>query len=126
MFTFGLRSQTNLTGVHPDLVKLMWECITNAPHDFTITEGLRSSTRQQRLVDEGKSKTLNSRHITGHAVDIAIIKDGKAIWDVQPFEEVIVHIEQVASSLNIPIVCGGRWKSFPDWPHIELDRKVYK
>lgn len=124
-FHLGTRSISNLTGVHPALASVMYEAIKESPHDFTITEGLRTKERQKELFDKKLSQTMNSRHLTGHAVDIAIIKSGKACWDVQLFEETILHIEFVAKSLEVPIVCGGRWKTFKDWPHIELDRKAY-
>lgn len=124
-FKLGTRSLGNLVGVHPDLVKVMTESITNSPHDFTITEGVRSLTRQKMLFNAGGSQTLNSRHITGHAVDIAIIKEGKARWDVQFFEETILHIQATSKSLGVPLTFGGHWKTLVDWPHIELDRKVY-
>ena len=35
-----------------------------------ITEGLRTWQRQEALLREGKSKTMRSRHLTGHAVQI--------------------------------------------------------
>lgn len=125
MFKFGTRSISNLTGVHPDLQKVMYAAITDAPHDFTITEGLRSPTRQQKLVDEGKSTTLRSRHLTGHAIDLAVIRGGKAIWDIQEYQELSLHIKAKAKELEVPIVWGGDWKTFVDAVHYELDRKVY-
>ena len=125
MFKFGTRSISNLTGVHPDLQKVMYAAITDAPYDFTITEGLRSPTRQQKLVDEGKSTTLRSRHLTGHAIDLAVIRNGKAIWDIQEYQELSLHIKAKAKELEVPLVWGGDWKTFVDAVHYELDRKVY-
>ena len=71
MYKFSQRSLDRLQGVHPDMVKLMTKSIEDSPYDFGITEGFRSSERQLTLVAEGKSQTKNSRHLTGHAVDIA-------------------------------------------------------
>jgi peptidoglycan L-alanyl-D-glutamate endopeptidase CwlK len=126
MYKFGTRSISRLQGVHPDLVRVMEKSITNSPHDFSITEGLRTSERQRELVAQGASRTLMSRHLTGHAVDIAIIKDGKAVWDFPLYEEVANHIEKVAISEGVALVWGGRWRGLRDGPHYELDRKVYK
>jgi peptidoglycan L-alanyl-D-glutamate endopeptidase CwlK len=126
MYKFGTRSISRLQGVHPDLVRVMEKSITNSPHDFSITEGLRTSERQRELVAQGASRTLMSRHLTGHAVDIAIIKDGKAVWDFPLYEEVANHIEKVATSEGVALVWGGRWRGLRDGPHYELDRKVYK
>lgn len=125
MFKFSLRSLTNLQGVHEHLQNLMHTAIATSPYDFMITEGLRSPTRQQKLVDEGKSKTLNSRHLTGHAIDLAILKQGKVIWDIKEYQELALHIKARAKDMDIPIIWGGDWKTFVDGVHYELDRKVY-
>ena len=74
MYTFGKTSMSKLKGVHKDLVSIMVEAISVSPVDFGISEGLRTKERQRELVREGKSQTMNSRHLTGHAVDIFIYK----------------------------------------------------
>jgi peptidoglycan L-alanyl-D-glutamate endopeptidase CwlK len=51
----------------------MEEAIKESPLDFSITEGLRTKERQKELFSAGKSQTMNSRHLTGKAVDIAVI-----------------------------------------------------
>jgi peptidoglycan L-alanyl-D-glutamate endopeptidase CwlK len=104
----------------------MEKSITNSPHDFSITEGLRTSERQRELVAQGASRTLMSRHLTGHAVDIAIIKDGKAVWDFSLYQEVADHIKKVANAEGVSIIWGGDWRGLRDGPHIELDRRTYK
>ena len=73
MYVLGTVSKNNLKGVHPDLVKVVEKAITLTEIDFRVTEGLRSKTRQIELVNKGASKTLNSRHITGHAVDVVAL-----------------------------------------------------
>ena len=124
-FALGQRSKDRLTGVHPDLVKVIEEAIKESPLDFSITEGLRTKERQKELFDAGKSQTMRSRHLTGHAVDIAVIKDGTVTWDAQYYIPVLDHIKAVARQMEIPIVCGGDWVSFKDYPHIELNRSKY-
>jgi peptidoglycan L-alanyl-D-glutamate endopeptidase CwlK len=103
----------------------MYEAIGHSPHDYSITEGVRSAKRQAELYDKGLSLTMNSRHLTGHAVDIAIIKEGKAVWDFKLYEEVATHIEAVALLCDVALVWGGRWRGLRDGPHYELNRKVY-
>lgn len=125
-YQFGVLSKERLEGVHQDLRKVFYEAIGGSPYDFSITEGLRTYKRQKMLVEAGKSKTMNSRHLTGHAVDFCIIIDGKASWDVPKYKEVATHIKAVADKLEIPIVCGVDWKGFVDAVHIELDRQHYK
>lgn len=125
-FSFGTRSKERLQGVHPDLVKVLEEAIKESPLDFSITEGLRTKERQKALFDAGKSQTMNSRHLTGKAVDIAVIKDGEVTWDFKYYQLVADHIKKVAKELQIDIVWGGDWQSFKDGPHFELHRSVYK
>ena len=124
-FSFGTRSKERLQGVHPDLVKVLEEAIKESPLDFSITEGLRTKERQKALFDAGKSQTMNSRHLTGKAVDIAVIKDGEVTWDFKFYQLVADHIKKVAKELQIDIVWGGDWQSFKDGPHFELHRSVY-
>ena len=124
-FALSQRSKDRLKGVHPDLVKVIEEAIKESPLDFSISEGLRTKERQKVLFDSGKSQTMNSRHITGHAIDFAVIKDGEVTWDFKYYQLVADHIKEVAKALDVPIVWGGDWKSFRDGPHIELNRSKY-
>lgn len=124
-YQFGQKSLERLSTVHPDLQRVFKEAITDSPYDFSITEGVRSLERQKELVAAKKSTTMNSRHLTGKAVDIAVFVDGKITWDLKYYKTVTDHIKVVAKLNDVPIVCGIDWKSFIDGPHIELDRKFY-
>ena len=122
---FGERSEKNLVGVHPDLVKVMRLAIERTTVDFGITEGLRTKERQKELFDQKKSRTMNSRHITGHAVDVMAYVDGKGSWMWALYEAINKAVQDAADELKIPIVWGGSWVSFRDGPHFELDREFY-
>ena len=124
-FSLSQRSKDRLKGVHPDLVKVIEEAIKESPLDFSISEGLRTKERQKVLFDSGKSQTMNSRHITGHAIDFAVIKDGEVTWDFKYYQLVADHIKAVAKALDVPIIWGGDWQSFRDGPHVELNRSKY-
>ncbi len=126
MFVLGSVSKNNLKGVHPDLVKVVERAISLTTVDFRVIEGLRSKQRQIELVNKGASKTLNSRHITGHAVDVVALIGGSVRWDWPLYDKIAKAFKQSAKELNIPIVWGGDWKTFKDGPHFELDRSVYK
>ena len=126
MYVLGTVSKNSLKGVHPDLVKVVEKAITLTEIDFRVTEGLRSKTRQIELVNKGASKTLNSRHITGHAVDVVALIGGSVRWDWPLYDKIAKAFKQSAKELNIPIVWGGDWKTFKDGPHFELDRNIYK
>ena len=126
MFVLGSVSKNNLKGVHPDLVKVVERAISLTTVDFRVIEGLRSKQRQIELVNKGASKTLNSRHITGHAVDVVALVGGTVRWDWPLYDKIAKAFKQASKELNIPIIWGGDWKNFKDGPHFELDRNVYK
>lgn len=124
-YKFSERSLNRMEGVHEDMRRLMVESIKQSPYDFGITEGLRSVTRQQELVKSGKSQTMNSRHLSGHAVDIVAYVDGNVTWDFPVYERIAGHIIGVAAKMDIPIVWGGSWKTFKDGVHFELNKSFY-
>mgnify|MGYP003645213976 FL=1 len=122
-YKLGTRSLQSLSGVHPDLVAVVKKAIQITEQDFTVIEGIRNINRQRELVKAGKSTTMNSRHITGHAVDMV---PWPVDWeDIERFEIMAEAMKLAAEQLDIPIVWGGDWKSFYDAPHFELDRKSY-
>ena len=92
-FKLGKRSLSNLEGVHPDLVKVVNRAIELTQVDFTVIEGLRTKERQAQLLKEKKTTTKNSRHLTGHAVDLAawVIPEGSdkgtVSWDWKYYEK---------------------------------------
>jgi len=121
------RSLKALVGVHPDLVAVTKRAAELKPNGFVITEGVRSKERQRELVAKGLSKTMNSRHLVGLAVDFApLLDDGSITWKWPAFKPVADAFKAAAKELSTPIVWGGDWKSFRDGPHIELDRRVFK
>lgn len=124
-YKFGERSRDRMQGVHPDLVAVMDRAIQSSPIDFTVLEGLRSVDRQKQLVAEGKSQTMNSRHLTGHAIDVAPIVDGKVSWDWEHYHILAPVIKQAARDIGVDIEWGGDWKSFKDGPHWQLSWATY-
>jgi peptidoglycan LD-endopeptidase CwlK len=119
------RSEKSLKGVHPDLVNVVRLAFQRTPIPFEVIEGLRTVERQRQLVAAGASKTMNSRHITGHAVDLAPTVEGKIRWDWPLFHQIAPAMKQAAQDVGVPITWGGDWRTFKDGPHFELDRKVY-
>ena len=125
MFKLGKRSIERLQGVHPDLVRVVERAIDLTPVDFTVLEGLRSPERQQTLVASGASQTLNSRHITGHAVDLGAWVDNQVDWSWPLYTKIANAMKAAANDLGVAIVWGGDWRTFKDGPHFELDRRYY-
>ena len=133
MKTWSERSKINMKGIHPDLRKVLDRALEITEVDFVIVEGRRSVDRQKELVRIGASQTMNSRHLTGHAVVfyawVDINKDGKIEFEEMAayplMKKVAEAIKYAASELRVEIDWGGDWKKFKDYPHIELDRKAY-
>ncbi|HDL8053539.1 M15 family metallopeptidase [Yersinia enterocolitica] len=125
-FRLGQISEHNLRGVHPDLVLIVRRALTLSTIDFRVIEGVRTVDRQRQLVRNGSSKTLNSRHLTGHAVDLAPMINNQIPWeDWSVFHQVAQAMKQAAKEMELPLQWGGDWKTFKDGPHFELPREVY-
>lgn len=125
MWQFSQRSEQRLVGVNPALVMVVRRALALSTVDFAVIEGLRTPERQQKLFESGASRTLNSRHITGHAVDIAPVIDGEIRWDWPAFMPLVSAMRQAAVECGVPVVHGADWKKFKDGPHHELNRSVY-
>ena len=121
----GQRSLSRLEGVHPDLVRVVKKAADLSSLDFTVLEGLRTKERQKHLMDLGATKTMNSRHLTGHAVDLAPMVGGTVRWDWPLYHQLAVIVKEAAKAENVPIQWGGDWRTFKDGPHWELPWKAY-
>lgn len=126
MFKLSQRSLDKLKGVHPVLVEVVEEAIKTTTVDFAVIEGLRTIERQKELVAAGASRTMNSKHITGHAVDLAAVVGKDIRWDWPLYKQIALAMKQAAHSLGVTLVWGGDWKTFPDGPHFEIDPVKYK
>lgn len=124
-----------LNGVHIDLVNVVIKASDMV--EFAILEGVRSPERQRALFEAGRSHTMNSRHLTGHAVDIVPVVSGKISWEWRHFFPIAKVMEICSGDLGIPIEWGGSWKragelgfltlskKFADGAHFQLPRKEY-
>lgn len=124
-FVLGKRSKKNLRGVHPDLVAVVERAIEITGQDFTVIEGVRSKKRQRELVAKGFSKTMNSRHITGHAVDV-IPYPIPGSWEKYKsgqWTEIYEAMKQASEELNVPLQYGYEWGW--DKPHYQLHWDYY-
>lgn len=124
MYSLGPRSKMRLQGVHPDLVKVVERAIQISTIDFTVLEGVRSLERQKVLFESGASQTMNSRHLTGHAVDLGAWVDNQLDWSWPLYVRIAGAMKMAAQELNIPIECGIDWK-MRDGPHHQLSWSAY-
>jgi peptidoglycan L-alanyl-D-glutamate endopeptidase CwlK len=124
-YNLSKKSRDRLSGVHPDLVKVVERAIEITEVDFAVLEGVRSKTRQEQLVKAGASQTMRSRHLTGHAVDLGAYVAGSVRWDWPLYHKLAVAVKQAAAELQVPIEWGGDWTTFKDGPHWQLPWKEY-
>ena len=126
MRKWSARSLKNLNGIHPDLRRVMDRALQESPLDFVVIEGLRTKERQKQLVASGASRTMNSRHLTDHAVDLVPIgPNGKAAFDWPLYHKLGPAVKAAAEKEGVALDWGGDWTSFKDGPHFELDREKY-
>lgn len=124
----GQRSLSRLEGVHADLVRVVKRAAALSDLDFTVLEGLRSLERQKQLIASGASSLkdpMRSRHVTGHAVDLAPMLGSEVRWDWPLFHKLAPIIKNAAYLEKVPIEWGGDWRTFKDGPHWQLPWKKY-
>lgn len=119
------RSVDRLQGVHPDLQRVVYRAAEITGHPFIITEGLRTLERQRSLVAAGASKTMKSRHITGHAIDLAAMVGDEVRWDWPLYGQLAAVMKEAAQIEGVPIEWGGDWRTFRDGPHFQLPLADY-
>ena len=119
------RSERNLAGVHPDLARVVRRAARLSSVPFVVTEGWRSLQRQRQLRASGASLTLKSRHLTGHAVDLAAKVGGQVRWDWPLYAGLAAAMKRAARAEGVEITWGGDWRKLRDGPHFELSWSAY-
>ena len=117
---FSRRSYSRMVGVRPELISVATRALWLSPVDFGITEGLRTQARQAQLVASGASQTLRSRHLTGHALDVAAYVGAEVRWDWPLYDTIAKAMKQAAEELGVSIEWGGDWRTLKDGPHYQL------
>lgn len=108
-FTLGSRSLANLQGVDDRLASIVEEAIGLTVQDFTVAEGLRTIEQQRLYVARGVSKTMQSRHLTGRAVDLVPWIGGAMRWEWPLIYPIAVAMRTAAVNAGERIVWGGVW-----------------
>jgi peptidoglycan L-alanyl-D-glutamate endopeptidase CwlK len=116
-FRLGARSEANLVGVDPGIVATVRKAILISEIDFSVHEGVRKLERQKKLVASGASRTLDSYHLTGDAVDLVPYVDGVLRWEHALCNEVARAMLEASGQLGVRLVWGRVW----DTELVELD-----
>lgn len=151
-FILGTRSLNELKGVNDALVHVVKRAIEITPIDFAVTDGLRTLEEQKQYVASGASQTLDSRHLSGHAVDLAPFVGNKVRWELDLLCKVAEAMRAAANECKVPLRWGGDWdvllteqstptdelvqdyiqrriaagrKPFVDAPHFELPKALF-
>jgi peptidoglycan L-alanyl-D-glutamate endopeptidase CwlK len=130
MNKFSQSSLDKLSRVHPSLVRILNAVLPI--QDCKIIYGARTREEQERLVKEGLSKTLNSKHIINpldgfsHAVDVAPYPID---WgNTKRFYYFAGLMVATARAQHVNIRWGGNWdmdedlddQTFMDLIHFEI------
>lgn len=108
-FSLSEKSLMCMKGVNQDLISVVTLAITLSKVDFAVVEGMRSKDRQAALYKRGLSKTMNSKHLVGEAVDLAVFKDGKPSWDWEDYYLLADAMKEAAVKLGVSVRWGGCW-----------------
>ena len=123
MYSLGTKSQTELVGVHTNLVTVCKDAIQITAQDFTIFDGIRTAAEQAEYVRTGVSKTLKSKHLKqpdggGYAVDLVPYINGKLRWEMAPILIIAEAVHEAATNRGVPLRWGAVW----DRPFLDLNR----
>lgn len=130
-FQLSQASLRRLIGVHPELVRVVRAAIAIASQDFSVVEGVRTFDKQREYFRLGKSRTMHSKHLTGHAVDLMPYGDFdgdgdfEGSWALGDFYPLNDAMQQAARTCGVRITWGGSWSTFVDCPHFEIDPAKY-
>jgi peptidoglycan L-alanyl-D-glutamate endopeptidase CwlK len=128
MYRWSESSLKRMTGVRPELIIIANDVLRDARADgildFTIPAygGLRTQRIQDKLVQRGVSKTRNSRHLIGRALDVVPWFNGGPSWDLdiqsvrEAYEWKWEKWEWYADEHGFPMKPRILW----DWPHHEM------
>ena len=137
-YRFSRRSLEVMKAFHPDLSRVLQAGLPDSPHDFGIDpNSVRDEETQRRLVSQGRSKTMRSRHLPRlirgweqHgpvvcAADLFVYRAGRIVWDMDTLREVARHLQETAATCGVEWEWGGDWTRFVDAPHHQLAHRAY-
>jgi peptidoglycan L-alanyl-D-glutamate endopeptidase CwlK len=112
-FKLSQRSIERLDGVNDKLVDVVTRAIEISTIDFGVSEGLRTVEKQREYVAAGKSQTMDSKHLTGDAVDLMAYVAGQVSWELNVYDNLADAMKQASIEKNVAIKWGAAW-NVPD------------
>ncbi|MGH2319409.1 M15 family metallopeptidase [Planococcus sp. SE5232] len=139
VFTLIERSVNNMGAINPKVKDLAVELVIRSYHIgiyVQITSGLRTYAQQTKLYNQGRTTSGNvvtnakagqSIHNFGLAIDYVLVsEDGDtAYWDINRNmngNQVRDWFEVAAIGKQLGFAWGGDWKSFKDYPHLDMQK----
>jgi len=111
-FVWGKSSLNELKGVDKRLVECATLALTKySLQDYRCYDGLRTPAEQAKHVKAGNSRTMQSKHLDGLAVDLVPVIGGILKWDWNGCYKIAYAMDQAATELGIAhlITWGGAW-----------------
>ena len=109
MYKLSENSLKKLKGVNPKLVKVVKTAIKLTKDDFAVIDGVRDLETQKIYFAKGVSDTMDSKHLTGHAVDLMLYVAGRGCWEPLAYRNVADAMRQAAIQCGVSIRWGGNW-----------------
>jgi len=110
-FVLGKASQGKLDLVKPQLARVVRRAITITSVDFTVFEGVRTLATQKEYLRRGVTTTLNSKHLTGDAVDLVPWISGGPRWEWEAIYPIAAAMRDAAIAEGVQLRWGGNWSN---------------
>jgi hypothetical protein len=114
----------NLRAIQPALAKVVRKAQADNPSlRFVMGSGRRDGKLQLQAVAWGWSRTQDSPHRSGNAVDLwPLDREGRVTFDPKTQNRIAVALKQAASELSVSLRWGGHFHGYKhmDRSHFEL------
>ena len=107
--TLSEKSIKELSGVNGSLVSVVLLAAEITKQPFIVHDGIRTLDEQKEFLRKGTTKTLESKHLVGLAVDLVPVNRGRPIWDVPLCSIVAMAMKEAAKQKNVEIRWGAVW-----------------
>lgn len=141
-YSFGSRTERNIEGLRPALVKIIRAAILKTPVDFGVLDlgGIRTEEQQASLYAQGRfghhGKTVTDKdgtpgnesvHQKGDAVDLVPFMNGAPTWNWEFIFPIIETVAKIALVEKVSLRWGGVWdRKLEELDHDDLHGEVVR